>query len=84
MRTVGLADAKAQLSALIDAVEAGDEVVITRRGEPVARLVRNTTAGEPVATDWATQLRRLHAGQKPTTANAVDLVRDLRAAAEER
>ncbi len=39
MRTVGLAEAKAQLSALLDAVEAGDEVVITRRGKAVARLV---------------------------------------------
>ena len=32
--------AKAQLWALLDAVESGDEVVITRRGKPVARLVR--------------------------------------------
>lgn len=32
MRTVGLAEAKAQLSALLDAVQAGEEVVITRRG----------------------------------------------------
>ncbi|MFM8275716.1 MAG: type II toxin-antitoxin system Phd/YefM family antitoxin [Cyanobium sp.] len=31
MRRVGLAEAKAQLSALLDAVEAGEEVVITRR-----------------------------------------------------
>jgi antitoxin YefM len=29
-----LAQAKAQLTALLDAVESGDEVVITRRGEP--------------------------------------------------
>ena len=44
MRMVGLAEAKAQLSALLDAVEAGDEVVITRRGQPVARLVREIDA----------------------------------------
>ncbi|MEX1323632.1 MAG: type II toxin-antitoxin system prevent-host-death family antitoxin [Synechococcaceae cyanobacterium] len=37
---MGLAQAKAELSALLDAVAAGDEVVITRRGTPVARLVR--------------------------------------------
>jgi prevent-host-death family protein len=36
MRSVGLTQAKAQLSALLDAVEGGDEVVITRRGQPVA------------------------------------------------
>ena len=32
MRSVGLAQAKAQTSALLDVVESGDEVVITRRG----------------------------------------------------
>ncbi|MCU0887874.1 MAG: type II toxin-antitoxin system prevent-host-death family antitoxin [Rubritepida sp.] len=31
--------AKAHLSRLLDEVEAGGEVVITRRGKPVARLV---------------------------------------------
>ena len=31
MKSVGLAEAKAHLSALLDAVEAGDGVVITRR-----------------------------------------------------
>ena len=40
MRRVGVAETKAQLSALLDAVEAGEEVVITRRGQPVARVVR--------------------------------------------
>ena len=39
MKSVGLAEAKAHLSALLDAVEAGDEVVITRRGQAVARLI---------------------------------------------
>lgn len=38
MSTVTLADAKAHLSHLIDQVEAGNEVVITRRGKPVARI----------------------------------------------
>jgi prevent-host-death family protein len=32
MRSVNLAEAKAGLSTLLDAVEAGEEVVITRRG----------------------------------------------------
>jgi prevent-host-death family protein len=38
MVTVNLAKAKAQLSKLLDRVEAGDEVLITRHGHPVARL----------------------------------------------
>ncbi|MCY3731987.1 MAG: type II toxin-antitoxin system prevent-host-death family antitoxin [Rhodospirillaceae bacterium] len=38
MDTVNLAQAKARLSELLDKVEAGHEVVITRRGKPVAHL----------------------------------------------
>ena len=36
---VGLFEAKTHLSALIERVERGDEITITRRGIPVARLV---------------------------------------------
>jgi prevent-host-death family protein len=39
MHTVSLFDAKNRLSALIDQVGEGQEVTITRRGKPVARLV---------------------------------------------
>lgn len=38
MRSVALAEAKAQLSALVDAVEAGESICITRHGKPVAQL----------------------------------------------
>jgi prevent-host-death family protein len=38
MVTVNLAQAKAHLSELVDRVEGGEEVVITRHGRPVARL----------------------------------------------
>ncbi len=39
MIEVGAFDAKAHLSALLDRVGRGEEVLITRRGTPVARLV---------------------------------------------
>ena len=39
MRRVAIAEAKAHLSALVGRVEAGEEIVIARRGKPVARLV---------------------------------------------
>ncbi|MDP2310856.1 MAG: type II toxin-antitoxin system prevent-host-death family antitoxin [Pseudomonadota bacterium] len=39
MDPVSVYDAKTHLSRLLDAVEAGEEVVITRNGKPVARLV---------------------------------------------
>jgi prevent-host-death family protein len=38
MATVNLAQAKAHLSELLDKVETGENVIITRRGRPVAHL----------------------------------------------
>lgn len=39
MREIGAFEAKTHLSALLDAVAAGEEIVITKRGRRVARLV---------------------------------------------
>jgi prevent-host-death family protein len=36
---IGVFDAKNKLSELIDRVEQGEEIVITRRGRPIAKLV---------------------------------------------
>lgn len=38
MVTVNLAQAKAHLSELLDKVEGGEEVVITRHGRPIAHI----------------------------------------------
>ena len=38
MREIGAFEAKSKLGQLLDWVEAGEEVIITRRGKPVARL----------------------------------------------
>jgi prevent-host-death family protein len=38
MKEIGAFEAKNTLSALLDLVEAGEEVIITRHGKPVARL----------------------------------------------
>ena len=43
---VNVSQAKSQLSRLIARVEAGEEVVITRRGKPVARLVAYKPRGK--------------------------------------
>ena len=39
MREIGAFEAKNRLGALLDRVEHGEEIVITRRGKPVAKLV---------------------------------------------
>jgi prevent-host-death family protein len=36
--SVGMHEAKTTLSRLVDAAQSGEEVVITRRGEPVVKL----------------------------------------------
>lgn len=40
MKHVGMFEAKTNLSALVGEVEKGGQVVITRHGKPVAKLVR--------------------------------------------
>ncbi|WP_294287330.1 type II toxin-antitoxin system prevent-host-death family antitoxin [uncultured Sphingomonas sp.] len=48
MKHVNLADAKARFSEIVDRVEAGQTVVITRRGARVARLVPATVEKTPI------------------------------------
>ena len=47
MTTVPLADAQAHLAELIDRLTPGEEVVIAKGGQPVARLVREQRASWP-------------------------------------
>ncbi len=39
MRRVNVSEARSQFSQLLRAVEAGEEIVIARSGQPVARLI---------------------------------------------
>jgi prevent-host-death family protein len=48
MSTVTLAEAKTHLSHLLDQVEAGEEIVITRRGQPIARITPVDKPKHPV------------------------------------
>lgn len=75
MDAINLADAKAQLSALIDRVEAGDSIDITRRGKPVARLTGVTKPRKRVD---AAALAKLTASMKPQDVDAADFVRSMR------
>jgi prevent-host-death family protein len=49
MKEVGAFEAKNRLGTLLDWVEAGEEVVITRHGRPVARLVPAVATFDRVA-----------------------------------
>lgn len=49
MQQVQIAEAKAHLSALVERVEAGEEIIIARRGKPVARLIPEPKTGKSAA-----------------------------------
>jgi prevent-host-death family protein len=62
--TVGSFEAKTHLAALIDRAAAGEEVIITRRGKPVARLV--AMEGGAGGDEAAEAVKRLRAMRRPT------------------
>lgn len=73
MRTVSLAEAKAKLSEIVDKVEAGEEIVITRRGRPVARITCTRKPLQPVKS-----LADLRAGLPKARRSSARLIRQLR------
>ena len=75
MDTINLADAKAHLSELVDRVEAGDSIDITRRGKRVARL---TTVATPRKRIDIAALQALTASLVPQAEDASSLVRSMR------
>ena len=75
MSAISLADAKAHLSELVDRVEAGDSIDITRRGKRVARLTAIASPRKPI--DLAA-LQSLTAKTPTASQAASDLVRSMR------
>jgi len=68
MTEIGAFDAKNRLGSLLDRVERGEEIVITRHGKPVARLVPNTrrvdqTQAEAALARIRERARRLQRGK---------------------
>ena len=47
MQYIGAFEAKNTLGSLLDRVEKGEEIVITRHGKPVARMVQPAAAKDP-------------------------------------
>ena len=59
MRYVGAFEAKTHLSRLLEAVEQGETITITKRNRPVARLVPPDVADRKRALEAAESIRRL-------------------------
>jgi len=57
MDAVNLSDAKARLSELVERAEGGEEVTITRRGKPVARIVAIDKPRKPLDIEALRALR---------------------------
>jgi prevent-host-death family protein len=62
MRAVGAFEAKTHLSSLLERVEQGEEILITRHGKAVARLVPAATADRAEVAAAIARLKELRAG----------------------
>ena len=73
MGAINLAEAKAHLSELVSKAQSGEETIITRRGQPVAKLV-------PVATPKKAlrSLSDFRAALPKARKSSADLIRQLR------
>ena len=73
--TVNLVQAKAHLSELLDKVESGEEVIITRRGKPVAHIRQAVSPKKPLD---LIKLAALRARMPPWPKDSATLVREMR------
>lgn len=69
----GIAEAKAKFSLLIEQVERGEAVTITRHGKTVARILPAAKRAEVVE-----EIRRLRESQDKSAVSSADLIRALR------
>ena len=74
MREVGSFEAKTHLAQLLDAVEKGERVLITRHGKPAAMLVPPAGALPGDVARVAAVLREVRASTKPGPESLRDLI----------
>ena len=76
MKQIQFSTAKAQLSELIDDVERGETVQITRHGKPVARLIREEDARRADALRAIAEIKELRKQTKGATIQEILAWRD--------
>jgi prevent-host-death family protein len=76
MARYSVAEAKNSLPKLLDRALAGEDVTITRRGEPIARIVAEKPVGAPIDLDWLDKRRVTPKSGKPIDSAA--LIRQMR------
>jgi len=67
MREVGLFEAKTKLSALVEEAGRGTEIIITKRGKPVARLMPPATHDREAAKTAIARLKAQRLTREPVT-----------------
>ncbi len=77
MGAFSVAEAKAQLSAIIEMVEAGETVTITKRGKPVVKMVPANALPIKPKMDLE-ELRKLRALTPMMKTNSVEIIRKMR------
>jgi prevent-host-death family protein len=75
MSRLSIAQTKARLSEVVSRVERGEEIVVTRRGRPVARLVAIAAPRKPL--DMA-RLDAFREAQPSASVSSVETVRHMR------
>ena len=82
MATYGVAEAKNNFTHLLERVEAGERITITRHGKPVAELTASAAVRRPPSLEERRALLDAFAArreaQPPLGVSAVDLIRQMR------
>ncbi|WP_341646340.1 type II toxin-antitoxin system Phd/YefM family antitoxin [Thauera sp. SDU_THAU2] len=78
MRTLTLAETKSRFSAVIDQVIAGEEIVITRHGQAVARIIPERKREIPGKSPMIDELRDFLEAQPVQPRSATEVVREVR------
>lgn len=76
MQTIQASEAKTHFLRILDQVERGETVVITRHGKPVARIQPEPASGAEEARDAFEQMRELRKRIKPMTIEEILSARD--------
>ena len=74
-RSVSVAEAKAHLSEILDAVERGENIEITRRGKPIADIVPKVKPRPRIDIAWLTSVT---AGMTSPEVDSAGLIRQMR------
>ena len=79
MQKINVKDARKNISRLLDQVNAGEEIIIFRRGQPVARILRVENQGDkPVRFPDRTAFRSKLPSMKQSSASLIRAIRDER------